>query len=242
MQMMFELKATSTYGAIVDKPTSKETEFWINAGLDILYKTRWSGINSKRLAYEQDQKRIEDLRNLKRHAHITLGSSDTEWVIYPTYARYDFKLPANYFITTGESVTIRPTKASLLKCWERGPDGEPAHAITTLIECTDDNIDEKLTNSLSDHRFHGTRTRPLRVHNHDVISVYTDTNYEPTSLHITYLKKPDKIDIHTNPQMEYMEFPEHLHSEIVNTGVRLYLENKANPRYNTFASETMVME
>lgn len=241
LQASFELKATSFFGATDTKPQSMEIEMWLNSGLEKLIKTRYSGINYKSLAYEQDQKRIEDLRNLKVTAQLVKDSTE-ESNSNPKYNKYSFLLPSNYFITTGESVTTLPISDDAKRCWNVDENGNYVPSFTMLIECTDDNIDEKLSNSLSDHLFHGVKTRPLRVHNKDVISVYTDGNYSINSFQLIYLKKPSRIDIHTNPQDEYTEFPEHLHEEIVNMAVQLYLENKEKQRYNTFAAEVATME
>lgn len=240
LQAMFELKATSLYGAIDTKPSSSEIEMWLNSGLNKLIKTRYSGINYKGLGYEQDQKRIEDLRNLKTSILLPLDSNPT-YNSNPKYIVYNFTLPSNYFIATGESVTILPITDEAKKCWEK--DGNTyVPTFTTLIECTDDNIDEKLSSNLSDHLFHGIKTRPLRVHNNGVISVYTDGEYSVNTFQLVYLKKPNKIDIHSNPTDDYTDFPEYLIEEIVNLGVQLYLENKEKQRYNTFSAENALTE
>lgn len=241
LQALFELKATSMYGAIDNKPLSREIEVWLNSGLEKLIKTRYSGINYKGLAYEQDQKRIEDLRNLKVTIKLVASGSESS-LTNPSYIRYDFELPENYFITTGESVTTLPITDSAKKCWIKDNNGVFIPSFAPVIECTDDNIDEKLSNSLSDHLFSGIKTRPLRVHNHDIISVYTDGNYSVDSFQLVYLRNPNKIDIHTNPSATYTDLPEHLHEEIVNLAVQLYLENKKDERYNTFSAETATME
>ena len=46
------------------KPTSSITEYFLNAGLDKFWKTRYSAMNYKREGFEQTEKRIDDLRTL----------------------------------------------------------------------------------------------------------------------------------------------------------------------------------
>lgn len=48
----------------LEKPMSTDTEYWLNQGLEKFYKTRYTGLNFKRTGFEQDQKRIDDLRTL----------------------------------------------------------------------------------------------------------------------------------------------------------------------------------
>lgn len=48
----------------LNKPKSMDTEWWLNKGLEKFWKTRYSGLNPKSTSFEQDQKRIDDLRTL----------------------------------------------------------------------------------------------------------------------------------------------------------------------------------
>lgn len=240
LQESFELQATAQYGAMVDKPTSKEIEMWLNIGKDIFYKTRYSGVNFKGLSYEEDQKRIEDLRRLKETHTLPKLQSAQEDV-------YSFQLPNDYFITTGESANIVPTTDASKKCWRAyvlDDNGEKIYLSrrVQVMECTDDNIDEKLSNRLSDHIFQGSTTKPLRVHQSSKIDVYTDGNYEVISFTITYLRIPTLIDLHTNPLDTYNDFPETVHGEIVNLAVKAFLENKGNQRYQTYTNEVTTAE
>ena len=61
----------------IEKPVTADIEYWLMAGLDKFIKTRYSGINYKRTAFEQDQKRIDDLRTLvtNKTYHIPRGTS-----------------------------------------------------------------------------------------------------------------------------------------------------------------------
>ena len=63
LQEAFELEIAQLDSNLT-KPTTSDIEYWLMAGLDKFIKTRYSGINYKRTAFEQDQKRIDDLRTL----------------------------------------------------------------------------------------------------------------------------------------------------------------------------------
>ena len=63
LQVAFELEINQLDSNLT-KPTTSDMEYWLMAGLDKFIKTRYSGINFKRRGFEQDQKRIDDLRTL----------------------------------------------------------------------------------------------------------------------------------------------------------------------------------
>jgi hypothetical protein len=56
------------------------------------------------------------------------------------------------------------------------------------------------------------------------------------------LRRPEYIDIHSNPFDEYTDMPEHTHAEIVKIAAQMYLENQANPRIQTHDAEVSTME
>ena len=63
LQTAFELEIDQLDDNLT-KPTTSDIEYWLMAGLDKFIKTRYSGINFKQTGFEQDQKRIDDLRTL----------------------------------------------------------------------------------------------------------------------------------------------------------------------------------
>ncbi|MBQ7819890.1 MAG: hypothetical protein IJ341_10065 [Bacteroidales bacterium] len=72
LQAAFELEINKI-DANLEKPKSVDIEYWLNRGLEKFYKTRYAGINQKGLGFEQDQKRIDDLRTLVCTRHCTLN-------------------------------------------------------------------------------------------------------------------------------------------------------------------------
>ena len=82
----------------------------------------------------------------------------------------------------------------------------------------------------------------MRLIKTNLITLITDGNYKIGEYEMTYLKNPDKIDIHINPLDEYTDMPEHTHIEIVKLAAQMYLENTKDNRYNTYSGEIMQME
>ena len=78
------------------KPTTNTTEYFLNAGLDKFWKTRYSQNNPKVKGFEQIQKRIDDLRTLV--AEVTLVPDTTSKDLYTV------TIPEDYVILLGLSL------------------------------------------------------------------------------------------------------------------------------------------
>lgn len=228
LQEAFELEIDQIDNNL-EKPTTSDIEYWLNAGLDKFIKTRYSGVNFKRKGFEQDQKRIDDLRTL-------INKKNYSFSVYPE--EYTVTLPADYMFTLGETAII----FSYNPCWAVGPSGQPRTKNTDVLEATVENIDKQMQNSLSEYRLHGTSARPLRLFQGNEIHLFTDGNYNIKNYVLTYLRTPKKISLTDAPFEEYTDLPVSTHNEIVKLAVELYLENKANPRYQSYVNEVNTME
>lgn len=229
-QEAFE-REINQFNDVFNKPTSTETEYWLNQGLEKFYKTRYSGINFKQLGFEQNQKRIDDLRTLVSKVTSEPTSTNDE--------TYQVVLPKDYFALLGDTAGIQPIGDN--ECWEK-ENGEYVIKYTDTIESTIETVDRDKQNSLSEYRLKYCFARPLRLIENNNIILYTDGNYKVSSYTLTYLKRPSKIDIHTSPYSEYTNMPVHTHSEIVKLAAQMYIENKGNQRYNSYSNEINTME
>ena len=228
LQEAFELEIDKLDNNL-DKPTTSDIEYWLMAGLDKFIKTRYSGINFKRKGFEQDQKRIDDLRTL-------ISNKVYQFTVYPE--EYTVVLPDDYMFTLGETAVI----FSYNPCWPVGPSGQPRTKNTDVLESTIENIDQQKQNSLSEYRLHGNNARPLRLFMGNEIHLYTDGNYNIKNYILTYLRNPKRISLTESPFSEYTDMPVATHLEIVKLAAELYLENKANPRYQSYVNEVSTME
>lgn len=100
----------------LNKPKSMDTEWWLNRGLEKFWKTRYSGMNVKQTGFEQDQKRIDDLR--------TLVSVTDETVTRISDHEYLVNLPNNYVLLLGDTAGIAPLDGVNDICWPRDEGGE----------------------------------------------------------------------------------------------------------------------
>lgn len=211
-----------------------DTEWWLNRGLEKFWKTRYSGMNVKSTGFEQDQKRIDDLRTLVKTVSIIPTKV--------TNKQYSIDIPNDYVILLGDTVGIQPSDDSHNVCWEVDEDGEFVTKYSDTIESSIETIDRQLSNSLSEHILKYCSARPLKLIQGNSVYLYTDGQYKISDYQLTYLRNPEKINIHLNPFDEYVDMPEHTHSEIVKIAAQMYIENQSNQRVNTHNAEVQEME
>lgn len=213
------------------KPTTNTTEYFLNAGLDKFWKTRYSQNNPKVKGFEQIQKRIDDLRTLV--AEVTLVPDTTSKDLYTV------TIPEDYVILLGDTAGISPADGYTNPCWELDSDGNYVIHYSDVLEGSIETIDRIKENSLSEYHLRYTKAKPIRLLSGNEIKLYTDGKYKVSKYILHYLRKPHYIDIHTEPFKEYTDMPEHTHLEIVKLAAQLYIENQANPRYNSYTQEVV---
>lgn len=213
----FEIEI-GTMNDLANKPSTYESQMWLNQGYLRFIKTRYSGMNFKRKGFEQDQKRVEDLKKLVKSVELTLGraADPTEYLV---------QYPADHYISLGEDVYI--------DTWKDPVD---------VFECTIENYTTRLNNSLTDvHSFHGY-ARPARLLTSDGAKLKTTDEYIINKYVLYYLSKPKTIDILTKPQDEFTDLNEIAQPEVIKLAANMYIENKSNPRYKTYQNEITQME
>lgn len=206
----------------------------LNEAKDKFYITRYTGINYKQKGFEQDQKRIDDLRTLVK----TKKYSDDE--ITAEDNRYSVEFPEDYVILLGDTAGISPLDGAEMPCWTK-VNGEYVVKYSDTLESTIETVDRQLENSLSEHRLRYCLAKPLRLIEDNNIILITDGNYKVSEYKITYLSKPSDITI-DNATVEYTDLPEHTHMEIVKLAVQLFLSTKATNNYQIYSNEVASME
>lgn len=234
-QVAFERELNVFYNAL-DKPTSDTTFYWLNQAVLKFVKTRYSGTNAKQTAFEQDQKRIDDLRTLVQ----LITSEAIETKVMPN--EYLIPLAKDHLFHLGTKAGILPKNDMTgNKCWNRDENGNYVIRYTDPIEVTVDTLDRHLENSLSEHHLHYCAAKPLQLTRGSRLMLYTDDNYKISKCHVTYLRTPKAITL-DKPFENYTELPEHTHQEIVKLAVQMYLESKTDQRYTSYSNEVNTME
>lgn len=236
LQESFEIELNKLEDNLT-KPTTIITEYFLNAGLDKFWKTRYGENNFKRDSFEQTQKRIDDLRTL-----VTEYTFDKNEITKISNNLYTVNLPENYLIMLGDTAGISPADGIDNQCWEKDENGVYIIHYSDTIEGAIETLDRIKENSLSEYHLHYTKAKPIKLIANNSVKLYTDGKYKVSIYTIQYLRKPNRIDIHTDPYKEYTDMPEHTHLEIVKLAAQLYIENQLNPRYNSYSNEVNAME
>lgn len=119
----------------LNKPKSMDIEWWLNKGLEKFWKTRYSGLNTKKTGFEQDQKRTDDLRTLV----MTTVYNDDQ-IVKTDDNKYSIKLPTDYVILLGDTAGIQPIDDN--QCWEKDSNGDAIVKYDDTIESTVETIDK----------------------------------------------------------------------------------------------------
>lgn len=222
-----------------DMPITVEIEHWLNEGVNKFVKTRYVGLNSKQQGFEQSQKRIDDLRTLISEDVANLDFNDYYNDVYP---HFKVSLPTDYLIHISDTVSIIPNVNNPIPCWPKDDQGVDIPKYGNVIEGTHDTLGQQLGNSLSEHNMHHNSAKPIRIIKDTDVELYTDGTYDVTQYALRYLRRPATISLMTAPTDEYTDLPEHTHSEIVKIAVEMFLENKSNPRVQTYPQQVATME
>lgn len=228
LQEAFELEINELDSNLT-KPATSDMEYWLNASIDKFIKSRTFGNNFRTEGFEQTQKRTDDLRTLVNTQISIPGQIGNEFTI---------TLPQDYMFTLGETAYI----SSDDNCWPKDSEGNSIIKETDVLEATIETINRMMINTFSEYRLHNNVARPLRLFIGDNIKLYTDGNYTIPRYELIYLRKPEKINLTQLPFSEYTDLPESTHQEIVKLAAQLYLENRRDPRYNTYSNEIASME
>lgn len=228
---------------IQNKLTSDTIFSFLNEAIDKFVKTRYSGLNIKNEGFEQSQKRIDDLRTLVKTATYNKGALNKYMeIVDQTNGKYSVTLPEDYIMLLGDTAGIQPIDDYNDPCWGYSEDGDYIIKRNDTIEATIETIDQRLGNSLSEHRLKYCTARPLRLIQGNEIYLYTDGKYKVSEYTITYLSRPALLDSKNITNTEYASLPEHTHMEIVKMAVQLYLATKPMQHYSVYSTEVNNME
>lgn len=209
-----------------------EIDAFINDAIEYVIKSKVKGHNKRLAGFQGDQFISDDLRFLIRNASFS-GFTETAEDNSFSVSLDDCK---DYMYLVSEDVYI----SSDQKCWPKGDDGKPEVKRSDVIEATLENLDSKLSNSLSDHIYRLPSPKPIRVFAGNTVYLYTDGKYRIDRYQINYIPRPSKItwdsdnDKNNDEPMHWI-FPEHVWSEVINVAVRSALENISDPRYQSYS-------
>ncbi len=236
----FLLELDKTNSANTTSFEHREVDYWLNSAVDKFITTRFTGTNNRRKGFEQDQKRIDDLRNLISEyifildKDIIRNEDNTEFLV----SRY----PDDYMFQVGEAAILY--KKDGVKCWYWGDLKDGGYTVSRQVSPISKkihNYKQELQNALSDHHFNNGQAQPISVTKQDGIWLYTDDYYGIYKYIMTYIRKPELIEWYNmtgaaNPNREYNDFDQRTWREIIKMAVQLALENISDFNRSQYAS------
>jgi len=162
---------------------NEEIDYFASFAIRQFYARRMAGTTSDRTSFEQWQKRADDLKYVYAKAEISKTDSgmknNSKWE--------SFKIPDDYQHMLSEDVSVISTT---------GTSPEVIKEIGTfdVLECTTDNITERLNNTMSVHILYMNTMRPLRLYTFSPATI-PDPEIIPTDPDITITDPTGKTDM-----------------------------------------------
>lgn len=204
-KMLLDKAASSAYPNFLPQ----EIDFYLNWAQDEFQKQRYGGNNYYRTAFEETQKRIDDLRT-------TVADSGTlATTVVEANKIYRVSLPSGYRFAIMMQAETEKTNCD--STW----------VPVRLVQ--HDDLSFLLVDPFNKPDF----SYPLVAFEGPYIYIYADGTFQVNNFKLKYLKFPTRVDITALPAPIGFDFPEHTHSEIVAIAVNLVIENIESPRVAT---------
>ena len=126
---------------VLTKPSTDESLYWLNQGVDKFTKTRFNGDAPHFTSYEQNEKRARDLIKLFKEVNIDAKKQNLDG-----YVRFTVDYPKDFMFALNEDVIIQPV------------DDPTQLKQTNVFECTADSFMYRITNSLTDFHYRDWET------------------------------------------------------------------------------------
>jgi hypothetical protein len=198
----------------------EEVDLVLNQAQEAFIKQRYGYNNTKNEAFEQTQKRIEDLHTLVKSVRLTpLLNSEKNINSNSVFV----ELPVDHWITIQEltNITYSDCNGNVSK----------EDVYTRPIQHND--YSKLINNPFAKPNIN----KVLRLTTLEGVELLHSTNSKVNSYKMRYIKKPIQMNSQSNPNVN-CELPELVHQEIVNQAITIALENIESNRIKTFIQVT----
>jgi hypothetical protein len=202
---------------------SDDIEYWLNKAQEEFVKTKFNGLNQQRLSFEQSQQLVDDLRIL-----ITSNYElDTKFKFNAYSAPTGFfidsaTLPNNYLYLLNQKSRVQYKFPNIV--WQniQGKRVVTSQTYHVVVKSNRFSQTQSIYKLLSDPHNTTKPDSPLTLLHGDSIDVYSDKTFVVDKVIIDYLRLPVAMSI---KQEIDSELPEHVHKEIIQLAVDLFLQN-----------------
>ena len=194
----------------------EEIDLVLNQAQEAFVKQRYGYNNTKKEAFEQTQKRIEDLYTLIKSVRLTPLTNTSENINdYSVFVQ----LPTDHWITIQELTNI-----TYLDC---NSNSSTEDVYTKPIQHND------YSKLISNPFGQPTDEKVLRLMTQQGVELLHSSTSTISEYKIRYIKEPVRIDNVTIPNVD-CELSNHTHQEIVNIAISIALENIEAQRIKTY--------
>jgi len=198
----------------------EEIDLVLNQAQEAFIKQRYGYNNFKKEAFEQTQKRVEDLYTLVKSDRLTVTPNSANNIdsnsVFVT-------LPNDHWITIQELTNITYSDSN----------GNTATEDVYTKPIQHNDYSKLINNPFAKP----TKEKILRLTTRDGVELLHEPGSTVNSYKLRYIKEPAKMDVLSTPQVD-SELPEQAHQEIVNLAISIALENIESTRIKTFIQVT----
>ena len=199
---------------------AEEIDLVLNQAQESFVKQRYGYNNFKKEAFEQTQKRTEDLYTLVKSIRLSvLSNTDNNIDSNSVFVT----LPVDHWITIQELTNITYSNNIGVSTTE--------DVYTRAIQHND--YSKLITNPFAKP----TIKKVLRLTTQEGAELLHSSEATVNSYKLRYIKEPATMDSQSIPQVD-SELPELVHQEIVNQAISISLENIESARLSTFIQVT----
>lgn len=193
----------------------EQKDYWLNKAQDRFVKQRAFGNNRTGKSFEEDEKRIDDLRTIViRSSALSATTLGTDYIV---------NLPEDYLYLFRHKCTTNSSKYGT--------------NIVSGVQTTQDEINI----FQQDPFWQPVALEPLYYLIGNTIVYETTGNFSVVSANITYINIYNRIQygtIYISPTTDIQcELPIHTHQEIVDIAIAMMLENIESQRYQSNLNE-----
>lgn len=194
--------------------------FWINEATIRIIKQRAFGTNPKKESFEEDQKRMDDLRKVISYTTLTGPTNG----FFPNSKAYS--LPPDYWFAVVEQVDVTQTCGVTSQTSREGVKAIQHNNINVVTIKDPFNKPKKLD--------------VLRVMQGDTIVVFHDPTVTLGTFYLGYIDNNFKIDV--NDLDAPLKMPDHIQPEIIDLAYSMILEAVESGRYQQNLQELLKTE
>lgn len=228
--------------------TIHQIDRYLNLGIERFIKQKYSGLNTKKLGFEEGRKRFLDINGVvvSKYLYEYKEANFKKKNIESIY----FVLPNDYWWSLSEIIYF---ERDIIKDNCEIEKEEFSIPINIEKHLEFEELIKSPFHQPNDYQcFRLIKSRELYNTDNEVIEVYYDKKYRPKKLYIKYIKQfkrikyneSYKIGSNDNEDWKVKEFwlPLETHQEIIDSSVECALENLQESRFGSFSNIKMTNE